>query len=171
MTCAELERWLDDGGPESGAAAAAEHAAECDRCAEALRVDLALEAALSAAPTPAPAGFTDHVMARIGTVAAPAAWTTPALPWWIRVSMEPVTILALVVAGGIAWGWQGLWALAGAGGAAFARAAQWLPLGIDFGASGALALQIAMASLLALSAGALYRASGRLARRIPMTRP
>src|SRR5262245_2618681 len=102
MNCAAFERWLDEGAPQDLAAAAQAHASQCARCAAAERAARSLELALSATATPAPAGFTERVMARVGGRAqAPAL--LPALPWWIRAAMEPATVLAMLAAGAVVW--------------------------------------------------------------------
>jgi hypothetical protein len=126
-------------------------------------IDRWLDAALSAPAPSAPAGFTDRVMARVASAPRVSPVQTEALPWWIRLVEEPVTVLSLVVAGAVAWGWQGLWALAVASRAAIVHGVQELPAVHGLSASGALALEVALGSLIALSAGALFRAVGRLA--------
>jgi hypothetical protein len=103
-------------------------------------------------------------MARIGSGRIPAPIVMPAIPWWIRAASEPVTVLALVAGGAIVWGWQGLWALATASRDILAQGAHWLP-GRGLGANADLALQLALATLLAVFAGSLSRAVTRLASR------
>jgi hypothetical protein len=166
MTCDAFDRWLDLGAPADGAARAHAHAASCPRCAEVLSLDQALERALSAPPPPAPAGFTDRVMARIATAPRGVLVEPPVLPWWTRVALEPVTVLALTIAGGVMWGWQGLWAVAAASRAVIVHEVQDLAPVPGLSASGTLALELALATLIALSSGALFRAAGRLAGRI-----
>ena len=171
MSCADFERWLDEGEAEEGADVAHAHSATCPRCAASWRAAQALERSLAAVPAWAPATFTDRVMARIGNGRALAPMVAPALPWWIRAAMEPATVLALAAAGAIAWGWDGLWAVASAVRAALAHAALTLPADANVSGAGWLALQVALGSLFALSAHALYRAVDRLATRGPLTRP
>jgi hypothetical protein len=90
-----------------------------------------------AAKPPAPAGFTDRVMAQVE--ATPQLQPTPArhlwdeardlaaLPWWVRVAMEPSVVLATIVAGAcLAWGPQLLQAANGLlAGVAAASPAPW----------------------------------------------
>jgi len=171
MSCDDFERWLDQGGAPEGRVGAAAHAAACPRCARAWRIAETLDAALAEAPAPASRAFTDRVMARVGSGRIPAPLLMPALPWWVRAAMEPATVLALVAAGAMVWGWDGLWAVASAARAELARGAGALPPAAAFSATGWLALQVAAASWLAASAHALFRAAGRLATRFPLTRP
>jgi len=115
--CDGVERWLNDGMPPRDAAAARAHARRCAACSQAIADAVALEAMLAAmgeTARPAPAGFTDHVMARIDAereaAAAVTATHAPAsaasaarrgtTPWWLVVAAEPVaaTALALVPA-------------------------------------------------------------------------
>ncbi len=163
--CNTFVSWLDQGSPDPERAAAAAHAAGCASCAERWRVDRSLERALRAAPEAAPVGFTDRVMARVGRGPSPLATAAPAMPWWIRAAMEPVTALALVASGALAWSSHGWAALVTAGHTLLHLHAPWLPSSLALTATGTLGLQVAAASLLALSSGALYRAVGRLAAR------
>lgn len=133
-------------------------------------VDLTLERTLGARDL-APDGFTDRVMARVGSESFEMTVVAPALPWWVRVTLQPVTVLSLALAGGLAWGWQGLWALATASRSVVSQGVPWLSTASGISAAGMLALELALATLLALSAGPLARAAGRFARRIPLTSP
>lgn len=120
LDCAAFERWLDEGRPAAGARAMRAHAEGCARCARALAAALELDAALARpALAAAPADFTATVMRRVRQVrlaraAAGALPVTPALAWWVRVAADPVTALALVLAAGLLWGREPLWALAAA---------------------------------------------------------
>lgn len=116
--CAEFERWLDEGCPASSDRVAREHSAECERCAARLSVALELDAALEAAPAPAPAALTERVMARIAALrphaAGPTArsqtpagalggFATPALEWWVRAAADPASALALALSALLLW--------------------------------------------------------------------
>lgn len=114
MTCAELDRWLDDGMPEADSEAARAHASSCERCAAGLEAALAIEAAfamgspLAEAGVPAPAasvrapeGFASSIMARIGELEAarnPRRVDAPSQPWWIRLLSDPVAAVSTTVA-------------------------------------------------------------------------
>ena len=112
--CDGVERWLNDGMPPRGAAAAREHARRCDACARAIEDAVALDAMLAAAVTaarPAPAGFTDAVMARVdaerdfarapGRVAAATATADAGpratTPWWLVLASEPAAAVAITL--------------------------------------------------------------------------
>ena len=106
MRCDELNRWLDEGAPESGAAVARAHAAVCADCAGAIEAFDSLELALaSPAPTlPNAASFTALVMEQLerpGFSAAPAVSPAPTpapTPWWVALLSEPAFVVALVAA-------------------------------------------------------------------------
>lgn len=113
--CDGVERWLNDGMPSRDAAAARAHARRCDACARATEDAVALDAMLAKAATatrPAPAGFTDAVMARVDAerdvARAPgrvAAATAPAdagpvragTPWWLVLASEPAAAVAIAL--------------------------------------------------------------------------
>jgi anti-sigma factor RsiW len=103
MRCDDLNRWLDEGAPESDSAAARAHAAGCAECAAAIEAFDALERAL-ASPAPAPpnaATFTARVMERVERPApapAPVASKPAPVPWWIAMISEPAFAVALVAA-------------------------------------------------------------------------
>ena len=115
--CDGVERWLNDGMSPRDAAAARAHARGCDACARAIADAGALEAMLAtmgrSAP-PAPAGFTDAVMARIDVeretvgVSATAAGATgigamvAKAPWWLALASEPAAAVALAMIPAIA---------------------------------------------------------------------
>jgi hypothetical protein len=176
VNCVAFERWLDERCPDDASTAAGAHAAACAACAHAWRAAVALETALAASPSPAPEGFTERVMARVRPGAARAslpaglpAPVSPAMPWWIRAAGEPATVLALVVAAAVAWGGEGLTALAAAARAALAgMAAPAAVPGLSAGA--ALGIQAALAVAVALLAPGLAHAVTRLTSRLPMTR-
>jgi len=101
--CDGVERWLNEGMPARGLAAAQAHARRCPGCDQAIAAAVALEAMLADAATrtpSAPAGFTDAVMARIDaepmTARAQAAPVT-APPWWLVLAAEPAAAVALAV--------------------------------------------------------------------------
>ena len=107
MTCAELDRWLDDGMPEAGARTARAHAATCARCAAALDAALAIEttfveftAVAHAVPARAPEGFAARVMALVRERELEPARIaeTPAPSSWIRLLSDPVATVSIVVA-------------------------------------------------------------------------
>lgn len=110
--CDGVERWLNDGMPPRDAAAARAHARGCDACARAIADAVALEAMLAtmgrSAP-PAPAGFTDAVMARIdvergavGVGATAVSAATAKAPWWLVIASEPAAAVALAMVPAIA---------------------------------------------------------------------
>ena len=111
MNCAEYGHWLDGGREEHGRAEATAHAAACAACAAAEAADRAIAGQLSQRFATAPAGFPAAVLARL-----PAQRTTPALadppdpyPWFVRMLLEPSTLLAIVL-GGVYALWAGnLW--------------------------------------------------------------
>jgi hypothetical protein len=108
MRCGELDRWLDDGMPESGGPAAHAHATSCARCAAAMRAALEIDSLLAAAAAvPAPAGFSGRVMARVASANeayahAPLLAPSP-VAWWIRAAAEPTSALAMLLAGLMLW--------------------------------------------------------------------
>lgn len=106
MNCQTFEHWLDDGGPEAQRAPARAHAVTCPRCAAALRVAAELDALLAGAAAPSPAAFTDRVMMRVAAAEAlrvSAASIASPFDWWVRIALEPATVLALALAGLLAW--------------------------------------------------------------------
>lgn len=117
MNCSEFDRWLDEGSPESGRAAATLHAGGCARCARTLEAERAVAAALRAqATTPsmeASVGFVARVMARVegaaGEVAAAregvhaglaltgAAVTGARASWWTVFASDPISIVSVTL--------------------------------------------------------------------------
>jgi len=112
--CDGVERWLNDGMPPQDGAAARAHARGCDACTRAIADAFALETMLATmrkATPPAPAGFTDAVMARIdlepgaarvtavGAIASTEAGRarSAAAPWWLVVASEPAAAIALAL--------------------------------------------------------------------------
>jgi len=176
MTCAEFERWLDEGRLEAQPATAMAHAAACNSCARALVAAEAVERFLALEPPPAPAGFTRRVMARVETpVAVPLP---PALPWWMRAALEPAAILAMVLLTVVTWGWRGLlqgaYAMAGAAGQGMtwllATASEAATRGPGASALGRdhvmLGLELGALCLMLLAVPGIYRSTLRLASRV-----
>jgi hypothetical protein len=123
VNCHAVDRWLDDGSPEAGRVAALAHVRSCPRCAAALAAAEALETALAAAPPAAPPGFTDRVMAQVAA-AAPVRARIPVMellpllqtfPWWVRLALEPASLLAALLAAVLVWRGDALFALATGG--------------------------------------------------------
>ena len=166
MDCDAFERWLDEGEPQDGADVAHAHAAECLRCATTWRASQSLEHALAATPASAPAGFTERVMARVGKGRVRVPITLPALPWWVRAAMEPATVLAMLVAGGLVWGWDALSALAPVIRSVVGRGASWQAGSAELSGAVGLAVYVTLALLFALSGRGLARTVGRLTARI-----
>ena len=112
MNCAAVERWLNEGMPARGLATARAHAAGCPLCAPRLAAAVRAESILAETARgtpPAPAGFADRVLARIGAEAplrppavartAPAAMRIPrGAAWWIRAGADPAIAVAIAVA-------------------------------------------------------------------------
>lgn len=101
MTCGALERWLNEGMPEAGSAAARAHAAVCPLCGPRLHAAEQVEALLASPAPGAPADFADGVLARIAsepalrTVPALPAPPPPRLPWWSWIGADPALPAAL----------------------------------------------------------------------------
>lgn len=68
-----------------------------------------LEGALEAPPPPAPAMFTERVMARVAVTPQRSAqgatgWmNAPALEWWVQAAADPAVALALLLAALLLW--------------------------------------------------------------------
>jgi len=112
MTCADFERWLDEGKPASGpdaarALEASAHAESCALCAQARRAAVEIEGMMSRATPQASPAFVDRVMARIEAEprTVPAVPAPPSLlyPWWVRSAAEPASVLAFLLAALLAW--------------------------------------------------------------------
>jgi len=105
MNCEELERWLDEGMDAEGSAAARAHVATCARCAAMIDAADDVDALLAAFSTPAPAGFTGRVMARVAQSSEVAAYAAARSPfaWWIEVAAQPATALAALLAALVLW--------------------------------------------------------------------
>ena len=120
MNCPELERWLDDGGAPERYLEAIAHARICAHCSTALGTLDELETLLATPSFPAPAGFSAQVMARVAvTPQAPARIPVLELlplfqtvPWWVRATLDPASLLALLLASTLIWRGDALYALA-----------------------------------------------------------
>jgi hypothetical protein len=110
-TCEGFGRWLDDGRPERGLAAATAHAAGCPECRSALAAAIAVERALSLAPTatPAPAGFTDAVMRRVNVASASRGELRRVLPWWAAAVADPLVAGMGLLLALLAWSYESVW--------------------------------------------------------------
>jgi len=118
-SCAEFERWLDDGRPREDEGMAVAHAAECAPCRVSLAAARALEEALALSPaTTAPAGFTDAVMRRMraaeseGVAGDSSVGGERIVAWWARLAAEPAVVIPSTIAALMAWRWSTVWALA-----------------------------------------------------------
>lgn len=155
MNCNDLDRWLDDGSPESGRADAMRHAGGCARCARTLEAERAVDAALraeaSAPRMEAPTGFVARVMARVegaaaqevqavhagaaargGATYAGAAQAVPLgamparTPWWAAIASDPWSIVSVTL--GISLALLASWHPLWLTDAAIGFAAQWTSL-------------------------------------------
>jgi len=123
MTCGDLERWLDEGAPPERHLEAMAHARICARCSAMLAVADELETALSGPVPHAPAGFTARVMARVAATPQvrariPVMEILPffqPVPWWVRVALEPASLLAILLASILVWRGDALFTLASTG--------------------------------------------------------
>ena len=123
MTCRDLERWLDDGGAPERYVEAMAHARICAHCSAALGNLDELETLLAAPSAPAPAGFSARVMARVALTPQvrariPVTELLPffeTVPWWVRLALEPASLLALLLASALVWRGDRLFALASSG--------------------------------------------------------
>ena len=105
MTCRDLERWLDDGGAPERYVEAMAHARICAHCSAALGNLDELETLLAAPSAPTPAGFTARVMARVALTPQvrariPVTELLPffqTVPWWVRLALEPASLLSAVI--------------------------------------------------------------------------
>lgn len=123
MTCSELARWLDDGGAPERYVEAMAHARICAHCSAALGTVDELETLLATRAVPAPAGFSSRVMARVAMTPQvrariPVTELLPffqTVPWWVRLALEPASMLALLLASVLVWRGDALFALASSG--------------------------------------------------------
>jgi hypothetical protein len=136
MTCRELERWLDDGGAPERYVEAMAHARICAHCSAALGSLDELETLLAARSKAAPEGFAARVMAKVALTPQvrariPVTELLPffqTMPWWVRLALEPASLLALLLASVLVWRGEWLFALASSGAVQLtAWAAQSLP--------------------------------------------
>jgi hypothetical protein len=120
VNCHDLDRWLEDGEPDSRLAAVRAHALACPRCAARLRAHDELERALARAPGRAPDGFVTQVMASVAGTRqvrgrVPLLEVLPlfqTVPWWTRVAFDPAAILATLVVSLLLWRGNALLTLA-----------------------------------------------------------
>ena len=103
MTCAEFDRWLDEGMGEDVHAAALAHARACARCSAMLEAARGVEAALLArqAPLRAPERLASSVMARVRALEAAdtrelVKESTPR--WWVALLTDPIASVSLTIA-------------------------------------------------------------------------
>ena len=123
MNCAELERWLDDGGAPERYVEAMAHARICAHCSATLGGVDELETLLATPAARAPEGFAARVMARVAeTRQSPARIPVMELlpffqtvPWWVRVAVEPASLLAMLLASALIWRGDALFGLASSG--------------------------------------------------------
>jgi len=123
VNCTDLDRWLDLGSPAEAHLEAMGHARICARCQAALRAADELETWLETAPLPAPDALTERVMAQVAITAQvpgriPLSELLPFFqvqPWWVRMALEPATLLAILLAAVLAWRGEMLFALASGG--------------------------------------------------------
>jgi multisubunit Na+/H+ antiporter MnhC subunit len=123
VNCTELERWLDDGGAPERHVEAMAHARICARCSATLGGVDELETLLATPVTTAPAGFAGRVMAKVAvTPQAPGRIPVMELlpffqtvPWWVRVAVEPASLLAMLLASALVWRGDALFKLASTG--------------------------------------------------------
>jgi hypothetical protein len=182
MNCRELERWLDDGGAPERYVEAMAHARICAHCSALLGGMDELEELLAQPVALLPAGFTERLMARVAeTRQVPARIPVMELlpffqtvPWWVRVAVEPASLLAVLLASVLLWRGAALLALATSGAA---QLAAWIALGLstplptpDIGGVGATLIQptvaagmaLAVIPLVVMGSRALYRWSAAL---------
>ncbi len=112
--CTTFDRWLDAGRPAADASAAHAHASACARCAAALELEQLLAVPLE---TPAPAGFTAEVMARVRVPQRARTFVAPIVslvevPWWLALPVQPGVVLGMFATAVLAWGREALWRLA-----------------------------------------------------------
>lgn len=123
MTCHELERWLDEGSAPERYLEAMAHARICAHCSTALGAMDELETLLAAPPAPAPGGLAGRVMERVALTPQvrariPVTELMPffqTVPWWVRVALEPASLLAMLLASVLVWRGDALYALASSG--------------------------------------------------------
>jgi hypothetical protein len=138
-TCADFERWLDEGRPKD--ALMEDHAAACLVCARQLRTALELDGLLAVpAAAQLDGSFNDGVMRQIRLLERPRRSLAGAL---LSIIAEPIVPIALAVASIIAWQY-------GAVSVAATRAAQGIALtftsDLSIALSGAIALAMAAIS-------------------------
>jgi hypothetical protein len=181
VNCRELDRWLDDGGAPEHYLEAMAHARICARCSATLGGVDELERMLAGPSAAMPEGFTERLMARVATtpqvtIRIPVMELLPffqTVPWWVRVAVEPASLLAILLASALLWRGEALFALASAGAIQFVA---WIARGLSVPlpspdpAVGAALIQptvaagiaLAVIPLVVMGSHALYRWSAAL---------
>lgn len=182
MNCRELDHWLDEGAAPERDREAMAHARICSRCSTTLGGVDELERLLAAPAAAMPAGFTERLMTRVArTPQVPSRIPVmellpffPTVPWWVRVAIEPASLLAMLLASVLLWRGEALFALASGG---TVQLASWIAAGLsaplptlDPGAVGATLIQptvaagiaLALIPLVVMGSPALYRWSAAL---------
>jgi hypothetical protein len=178
MTCRDLERWLDDGGAPERYVEAMAHARICAHCSAALGTVDEMETLLAMRTAAAPAGFATRVMARVALTPQmptriPVTELLPffqTVPWWVRLALEPASLLALLLASVLVWRGDMLFALASSGAVQLAAwLAQSLPASgpgpvpaVDPGPVAVIWLQPVVLTCIALGAAPLALMGSRL---------
>ena len=103
MECPTFDRWLNEGRPDAQRADAHRHAESCPRCTDELAAARELTAALSQRFATAPDTFTEGVLDRIAAEERARTHVTPPIvepsfAWWIRVLLDPATVLSCLLA-------------------------------------------------------------------------
>lgn len=140
MNCRDVERWLDEGCPASTQVEAHAHARICARCQASLLTVDEIEGLLEGPGVQAPAGFASRVMARVAETRQAGARIPvfellpffQTVPWWVRLAVEPASLLAVLLASMLIWQGDRLFALA-TGGAV--QVAAWLSQTIPTGSA------------------------------------
>ena len=128
MTCRELERWLDDGGAPERYLEAMAHARICAHCSATLAGVDEMEDLLARPAVVTPADLTERIMAKVAVTPQvpariPVMEVLPffqTVPWWVRIAVEPASLLALLLAAALVWRGDTLFALATGGAATLA---------------------------------------------------
>lgn len=141
MSCAQFQRWLDDGRPDSERSRMMEHSAQCRRCRQELAAAVEIERSLAAACTVAVSpGFNDVVLRRIHS-RTQSGWRR-ALGGFAQVMAEPHVPLSLAVTLMAGWYHEVLALQVTAAADRLTRAIDRLPLSGDLTIVRALAVAI-----------------------------
>jgi hypothetical protein len=111
MKCADLKRWLDEGGSPASEAAAREHASRCEGCSTLLEAQREIDVALSrnaAGTLQDHARFVERVMEQVAVAERPQnrveLWPAMSpLPWWVQAAADPAAALACALAALFVW--------------------------------------------------------------------